>query len=71
VTVAGGRNVMQRLCEDAGLDIDGEYLKLHSGRRGLGHQIYEESAELPQEALHHQSVETTLQASVCDSWFVA
>ena len=59
LTVAGGRNVMRRLCEDAGLDIDGEYLKPHGGRRGLGHQIYAESAELAQEALRHQSVETT------------
>jgi integrase len=59
LTVAGGRSVMQRLCEDAGLDIDGEYLNPHGGRRGLGHQIYAESAELAQEALRHQSVETT------------
>lgn len=59
LTVAGGRNLMQRLCAAADLDIEGEYLKPHGGRRGLGHQIYEESAELAQEALRHQSVETT------------
>ncbi|WP_254547269.1 tyrosine-type recombinase/integrase [Halomarina pelagica] len=63
LSVRGARTVMKRLCEAADLDIDGEYLKPHGARRGLGHQLYTEGqAELAQEALRHQSVETTHQA---------
>mgnify|MGYP002760646669 FL=1 len=59
LTTNGARNLLQRLCDDAGIDIDGEYLKPHGGRRGLGSEIYEQDAELAQETLRHQSVETT------------
>ncbi|MFC6838367.1 tyrosine-type recombinase/integrase [Halomarina ordinaria] len=63
LSVRGARSVMKRLCADADLDIDGEYLKPHGARRGLGHQLYTEGqAELAQEALRHQSVETTHQS---------
>lgn len=36
ISTAGPRSLMQRLCEEAGLEIDGEYLKPHGGRRELG-----------------------------------
>ena len=48
------------LYEDASLEIDGEYLKPHGGRRGLGHELYSKGhAELAQTALRHSSIETT------------
>lgn len=60
ISTRGARNLMKRLCESAGLDIDGEYLKPHGARRGLGHQLYSEGhAELAQSALRHASIATT------------
>lgn len=59
LTKNGGRSLMKRLCEDAEVTIDGEYLKPHGGRRGLGSQLYAEDAELAQELLRHESIETT------------
>lgn len=59
ITVRGARSVMQRLCEQTGLSVDGEYLKPHGARRGLGDLLYRQSAELAQSALRHQSVRTT------------
>ena len=56
----GARNLMKRLCEDADLDVDGDYLKPHGARRGLGHELYANGhAELAQSALRHTSIETT------------
>lgn len=55
----GARSLMKRLCERAGLEIDGEYLKPHGGRRGIGSQLYAQDAELAQELLRHESIETT------------
>ena len=56
----GARNLMKRLCEDADIDVDGDYLKPHGARRGLGHELYANGhAELAQSALRHASIETT------------
>jgi integrase len=55
----GTRTVMKRLCESADVEIDGEYLKPHGGRRGLGSDLYAQDAELAQETLRHESIETT------------
>jgi integrase len=55
----GARTLMKRICEAANLEIDGEYLKPHGGRRGLGSDLYAEDAELAQELLRHESIETT------------
>ncbi|ESP86799.1 tyrosine-type recombinase/integrase [Candidatus Halobonum tyrrellensis] len=56
----GARNLMKRLCDEADVDVDGEYLKPHGARRGLGHELYANShAELAQSALRHASIETT------------
>lgn len=59
ISLQGARSMMRRRCEAAGVDVDGEYLKPHGGRRGLGHQLYSEKAELAQEVLRHESVTTT------------
>lgn len=56
----GGRTVMKRLCEDANLDIDGEYLKPHGGRRGVGETLYTELDPVAaQRALRHKDPATT------------
>jgi integrase len=55
----GARSLMKRLCNAADVDIDGEYLKPHGGRRGLGSDLYAQDAELAQELLRHESIETT------------
>lgn len=60
ITTNGARNVMQRLCETADIAVDGDYLKPHGARRGLGHELYAKGhAELAQAALRHASIETT------------
>ena len=59
ISLQGARSMMRRRCEAADVDVDGEYLKPHGGRRGLGHQLYSEKAELAQEVLRHESVTTT------------
>lgn len=56
----GGRTVMKRLCDDADIDIDGEYLKPHGGRRGAGETLYRElDAAAAQRALRHKDPATT------------
>ncbi|WP_302083506.1 tyrosine-type recombinase/integrase [Salinibaculum rarum] len=56
----GARSLMKRLCDDAGLDIDGEYLKPHGARRGLGHTLYEQGEIVnAQGLLRHASIRTT------------
>nr|WP_245333043.1 tyrosine-type recombinase/integrase [Halarchaeum solikamskense] len=63
LTTRGARNVMERLCDEADVAVDGEYLKPHGARRALGHRLYHEaSAETAQNALRHKSVETTKEA---------
>lgn len=56
----GGRTAMKRLCEDADIGIDGEYLKPHDGRRGAGETLYRElDAAAAQRALRHKDPATT------------
>jgi integrase len=51
---------MKRLCDDADIDIDGEYLKPHGGRRGAGETLYRElDAAAAQRALRHKDPATT------------
>jgi steroid delta-isomerase-like uncharacterized protein len=40
ISTEGARSVMKRLCDEADLDVDGEYLKPHGARRGLGDELY-------------------------------
>lgn len=63
-TTRTGRSVMQRVCEDAGLDLaDGvSYLEPHGGRRGLGDEVYQQDPRLAQDVLRHQDISTTQQA---------
>lgn len=62
LSVRSARTAMERLCDRADVAVDGEYLKPHGGRRGLGDRLYDEQAELAQDALRHKSVETTHRA---------
>lgn len=56
----GARDLMKRLCEEADIDVDGDHLKPHGARRGLGHALYANGhAELAQSALRHTGIETT------------
>jgi len=59
LSINGGRTVLKRLSKESGITEDGEQLLPHGARRGLGDALYDESAELAQEMLRHQSIETT------------
>ena len=61
LTTGGGRKVMRRICEAAGISLDDEhdYLTPHGGRRGAGDVLYREDPVLAQTALRHRSIETT------------
>ncbi|GAB3035335.1 tyrosine-type recombinase/integrase [Natronobiforma cellulositropha] len=60
LTKAGGRRVLKRLTAEAGIDVDGGYLKPHGARRALGAELYASGhSELAQSALRHKSIETT------------
>ena len=59
ISTNAGRGVMKRLSDDAGLDVDGDYLKPHGGRRTLGHELYGQDPVKTQETLRHKSIETT------------
>ncbi|MFC7192636.1 tyrosine-type recombinase/integrase [Halocatena marina] len=62
VTVNGMRSHMQTLCEQADIDIDGEYLKLHGARRGLGDTVFRVDRGEAQDLLRHRSLQTTKDA---------
>lgn len=56
----GARSVLKRLCEDADLEVDGEYLKPHGARRGVGEAIFrEKGAAAAQRVLRHADPRTT------------
>jgi integrase len=58
----GGRSVLKRLCEDAEIDVEGDYLKPHGARRGVGEAIYREhGAAAAQRVLRHADPRTTSQ----------
>lgn len=62
ITKEAGRQIMRRLTDEAGIDVAGDehsYLEPHGARRALGTSIYTEDAELAQDVLRHQSLETT------------
>ena len=59
LSTTGARTLLKRLSAESGITEDGEPLLPHGARRGLGDELYETSAELAQEVLRHQSVETT------------
>jgi integrase len=58
----GARTVMQRLCEDANVHIDGDYLKPHGGRRGVGEAMFRNKGPAAaQRTLRHADPRTTSQ----------
>ncbi|UIP01378.1 tyrosine-type recombinase/integrase (plasmid) [Halobaculum sp. CBA1158] len=59
ISTTGARTLLKRLSAESGVTQDGEALLPHGARRGLGDELYDTSAELAQEVLRHQSVETT------------
>jgi len=58
MSIQAGRKALRRLCDWSDYEFE-EYLKPHGARRGLGHELYSESAETAQEVLRHQDLETT------------
>lgn len=65
ISKEGVRRLMKRLTKEAGIDPDGDYdyLTLHGARRALGRDLYASGlSEKAQEALRHQSIETTHEA---------
>ncbi len=65
ISKEGVRRLMKRLTDEAGIDPDGEYdyLTLHGARRALGRDLYTSGlSEKAQEALRHNSIETTHEA---------
>lgn len=59
LTIGGARGIVKRLCEDADIEIDEEYLRLHGARRGIGDEVYREDPVLAQELLRHRDLTTT------------
>jgi len=62
ITTQSVRNLLQRLCENGDINVEGEheYLKPHGARRGVGKKLYKNhSAEAAQKALRHQDPQTT------------
>lgn len=65
ISKEGVRRLMKRLTEEANIEPDGDYdyLTLHGARRALGRDLYASGlSEDAQEALRHQSIETTHEA---------
>ena len=60
LSIGGARRILREHSDASGLvGSDGDHLKLHGARRGLGDELYTHDAEAAQEALRHQSIETT------------
>lgn len=56
----GSRSVLKQLCDDAEINVDGDYLKPHGARRGVG--IYcEHGAAAAQRVLRHADPRITSQ----------
>ncbi len=56
------RSHMQTLCEEAEIDIEEDYLKLHGARRGLGDAVFRVDRSEAQDLLRHHSLQTTKDA---------
>ncbi len=56
--VEGVRSRLRDLCAQSQYEFD-DVPKPHGARRGLGDELYDEQAELAQEALRHKNIETT------------
>lgn len=60
LSTSGGRRILETLSLESGIrGTDGDVLKPHAARRGLGHDLYKQAPQMAQEALRHQDLETT------------
>lgn len=60
INVNAGRRILKTLSQESGIREDGELLKPHGARRGIGDLIYHEvSPQRAQSLLRHRSIETT------------
>ena len=59
LSTSGARSIIEGLCEESGIREDGEKLRPHGARRGLGDTLYRRNPELAQQALRHQSIDVT------------
>ncbi|WP_135306305.1 tyrosine-type recombinase/integrase [Haloarcula amylovorans] len=62
ITTTSVRNILQRLCDEGGIDVEGDhdYLKPHGARRGIGKALYKNAGhEAAQKALRHKDPSTT------------
>lgn len=58
----GARTVLERLCEEGDIDVEGGYLKPHGARRGVGELVYRERGPAAaQRTLRHADPRTTSQ----------
>jgi integrase len=56
----GARSVLERMCDDADIDVEGGYLKPHGARRGVGELVYRERGHAAaQRTLRHADPRTT------------
>ncbi|MBB6647805.1 tyrosine-type recombinase/integrase [Halobellus ruber] len=56
----GGRSVLETLCIESGIRAsDGDVLKPHAARRGLGKELYQQQPEKAQEQLRHEDLAVT------------
>ncbi|QLG29609.1 site-specific integrase (plasmid) [Halorarum halophilum] len=61
LTTDGGRSVLRRLTDGAGIDLpeDADYLQPHGARRGIGEELYRVDRGLAQDLLRHEELTTT------------
>jgi len=62
LTTDGARNVLKRLTEAAGIDVDEGYLQPHGARRGMIGEVYKRDRGEAQDLGRHKSMETTREA---------
>lgn len=62
VTTEGVRGVLERVADEAGVDIDGKPPLPHGARRGLGDELFRTDRGLAQDVLRHKSLSTTKEA---------
>lgn len=61
LTTAGGRNLLENICEDNNIEIDGDYLKPFGARRHFGQQLFNESIDTAQKGLRSQTIDSVHQ----------
>ena len=59
LTTTGARSVMQRLSDEADIEVEEGHLQLYGGRRGLGDLLYRQDRGHAQDILRHDDLSTT------------